>query len=129
MSAGATGPVGNSQRFLYRFDTSFEDSDGWRDAGADRLNVSPSLTWIMSENARLTMHQTFNRDRFDGDGGVPLNIIDLPSFKPDLRFSLPQDRVLVEDSQTQVLFNGNISSSWEFRNAFLGAAHQRSAIS
>ena len=26
----------------------------------------------------------------------------LPSFKPELRFSLPQDRVLVEDSQTQV---------------------------
>jgi iron complex outermembrane receptor protein len=120
VSIGATGPVGNSQRFLYRFDTSFEDSDGWRGAGAARLNVSPSLTWIVNENARLTMHQTFNRDRFDGDGGVPINITDLPSFKPSLRFSLPQDRVLVEDSQTQVLFNGNISSNWEFRNAFLG---------
>ena len=38
-------------------------------------------------SARMTIHQTFNRNRFDGDGGVPLNIIDLPSYKPELRFS------------------------------------------
>ena len=37
-------------------------SDGWRDAGADRFNVSPSLTWIIGDHARLTLHQTFNRD-------------------------------------------------------------------
>ena len=73
----------------------------------------------MTDTARLTVHQTFNRDRFDGDGGVPLNIIDLPSFKPELRFSLPQDHVLVEDSQTQVLFNGNLSPKWEFRNSLM----------
>ncbi len=73
----------------------------------------------MTDTARLTVHQTFNRDRFDGDGGVPLNIIDLPDFKPELRFSLPQDRVLVEDSQTQVLFNGNLSPKWEFRNSLM----------
>ena len=42
-----------------------------------------------------------------------------PSFKPELRFSLPQDRVLVEDSQTQVLFNGNLSPKWEFRNSLM----------
>ena len=28
--------------------SSFEASDGWRDAGADRFNVAPSLTWLMS---------------------------------------------------------------------------------
>ena len=53
----------------------------------------------------MTIHQTFNRDRFDGEGGVPLNIIDLASYKPEPRFSLPQDEVLVEDSQTHILFN------------------------
>jgi TonB-dependent siderophore receptor len=120
VSVGATGPVGDRDRLLYRVDASFEGSDGWRGAGADRLNVSPSLTWIMADDARLTIHQTFNRDRFDGDGGVPFNITELPSYRPDLRFSLPQDNVLVEDSQTQVTFNGNFASDWEFRNAFFG---------
>jgi TonB-dependent siderophore receptor len=119
-SAGATGPIGNINRALYRVDASYESSDGWRNAGANRLNVSPSLTWIMGEQARMTIHQNFNRDRFDGDGGVPLNIIGLSSYKPDLRFSLPQDHVLVEDSQTYVNFNANISSAWQFRNGFLG---------
>jgi TonB-dependent siderophore receptor len=119
IAGGATGAVGNSDKFLYRLDSSLEHSDGWRDAGADRFNISPSLTWLMSGTSRLTIHQTFVRDRFDGDGGVPLNIITLPDFEPDLRFSLPQDRVLVEDSQTQVVFNGNLSPKWEFRNSLM----------
>jgi iron complex outermembrane recepter protein len=117
LAAGSTGPIGASDSLLYRTDISFEASDGWRDAGADRFNVAPSLTWLMGTRARLTLHQVFVRDRFDGDGGVPLNIVDLPSFRRDARFSLPQDRVLVEDSQTQALFNGRISSSWEIRNS------------
>jgi iron complex outermembrane receptor protein len=117
IAGGATGAVGGSDKVLYRLDSSFEASDGWRDAGADRFNLSPALTWLMTDRARLTVHQTFNRDRFDGDGGVPLNIIDLPSYEPELRFSLPQDRVLVEDSQTQAIFSGNLFPRWEFRNS------------
>src|SRR5688572_5399157 len=114
---GNTGPVGDSDRLMYRTDLSFEASDGWRDAGADRLNVAPSLTWLISPRARLTLHQVFVRDRFDGDGGVPLNIITLPAFRRDLNFGLPQDRVLVEDSQTHALFTGTVARGWELRNS------------
>jgi TonB-dependent siderophore receptor len=117
LAAGTTGPVGGSERLLYRADLSFEASDGWRDAGADRFNVAPSLTWLMGPRARLTLHQVFVRDRFDGDGGVPLDIIDLPAFRRDLRFSLPQDRILIEDSQTQALFSGTLAPGWELRNS------------
>src|SRR5688500_20119579 len=102
---------------MYRADLSVEASDGWRDAGANRLNVAPSLTWLINPRARLTLHQVFVRDRFDGDGGVPLNITDLPNFQRDARFSLPQDRILVEDSQTQALFNGNLAAGWEIGRA------------
>jgi iron complex outermembrane receptor protein len=117
ITGSATGAVGNRDTVLYRVDSSFEASDGWRDAGAERFNISPSLTWLMTDRARFTAYQVFNRDRFDGDGGVPFNIVDLPSFEPEKRFSLPQDRVLVEDSQTQLLFNGTVSPRWEFRNS------------
>jgi iron complex outermembrane recepter protein len=117
VALGTTGPVGNSDRLMYRTDLSFEASDGWRDAGADRLNVAPSLTWLISPKARLTLHQVFVRDRFDGDGGVPLNIISLPDFRRDANFRLPQDRVLVEDSQTHALFTGNLARGWELRNS------------
>jgi iron complex outermembrane receptor protein len=44
LAAGTTGPVGDSSSLLYRADVSFEASDGWRDAGADRFNIAPSLT-------------------------------------------------------------------------------------
>jgi iron complex outermembrane receptor protein len=117
VALGTTGPVGNSDRLLYRTDLSFEASDGWRDAGADRLNVAPSLTWLMGPKARLTLHQVFVRDKFDGDGGVPLNIIELPNFRRDANFRLPQDRVLFEDSQTQALFTGRLATGWELRNS------------
>ena len=71
----------------HRADLSVETSDGWRDAGANRFNVAPSLTWLMSDRARVTLHQVFVRDRFDGDGGVPLNIIDLPDFRRDAPYA------------------------------------------
>jgi iron complex outermembrane receptor protein len=117
-AGNATGPLAGDS-LLYRVGISYDHSDGWRDAGADRFNVSPSITWYIGERARLTIHETFNRDRFDGDGGVPLNIIDLPSFKPDLRFSLPQDEALIEDSQAQAMFSWSIAPNWELRNSFL----------
>jgi len=117
IAGGATGDVGGNRSLLYRVDSSVETSDGWRSAGADRFNVSPALTWVVSDRARVTLHQTFTRDRFDGDGGVPLNIVGLPGYRPDLRFSLPQDNVLVQDSQTQVAFTANLHPNWEFRNS------------
>jgi iron complex outermembrane receptor protein len=119
IAGGATGPVGALDRVLYRADLSYEHSDGWRKAGADRFNASPTLTWLMSERARVTVHQAFNRDRFDGDGGVPLNMTTHPLYRRDWRFNLPQDNALVEDSQTHILLNANVSNSWEFRDGFL----------
>jgi len=119
VAGGATGPVTANGGLLYRLGASYEHADGWRDAGADRLNLTPSLTWNIAEGVRLTIHQTFNRDRFDGDGGVPLNITGLPSYEPGLRFSLPQDNVLVKDSQTQATFSVTLAPNWEFRNGFL----------
>lgn len=118
VAGGATGPLAG-YGWLYRVDASYSNSDGWRDAGADRLNVSPSLTWLMSERARVTVHQTFNRDDFKGDGGVAAGLITSPLYKPSQRFSIPDDFALIKDSQTQVLFNGNLTPRWEFRNAFL----------
>ena len=119
IAGGATGPVFNMNRLLYRVDGSYDHSDGWRRAGADRLNISPTLTYLLSERSRVTVHQAFNRDRFDGDGGVDLNLTTLKNYDPTWRFSLPQDNVLVQDSQTHILFNSTLSKAWEFRDGFL----------
>jgi TonB-dependent siderophore receptor len=118
VAGGATGPLAG-YRWLYRVDASHDYSEGWRGAGANRLNVSPSLTFLMGEETRLTVHQAFSRDNFKGDGGVPVDLINTSSFDPSRRFSLPNDFALIGDSQTHVLFNTRLSSSWEFRNGFL----------
>jgi outer membrane receptor protein involved in Fe transport len=118
VAGGATGPIAGN-RWLYRVDASHDYCNGWRGAGANRLNVSPSLTFLMSEGARVTIHQAFNRDNFKGDGGVPVSLTTTPGFDPTRRFSLPNDFALIEDSQTHVLFNSNISPAWEFRNGLL----------
>lgn len=116
---GATGSVFNWYKLLYRADLSFENSSGFRDAGARRLNFSPSLTYLISDRSRVTVHQGFNRDRFDTDGGLPIGVVNTPNFPLNFRFNTAQDYGLVHDSQTHVLFNFNINPQWEFRNGFL----------
>ena len=118
VAGGVTGPI-SGYKWLYRVDASQDYSKGWREAGANRLNVSPSLTWLMSDRARLTVHQAFNRDNFEGDGGVAVGYTTSPAYDPGRRFSLPSDFAHIRDSQTHVLFNVNLSPNWEFRNGFL----------
>ena len=118
IGGGATGEVFGLSHLLYRADVSFEDSDGWRGAGARRFNVSPVLTWLVNDRSRFTIHQAFNRDRFDGDAGVPVAVLDVPGFDLSRRFNTLQDFALVHDSQTHVLFQLDLSSDFKFRNSF-----------
>jgi iron complex outermembrane receptor protein len=119
VAGGATGQVFGLRQLLYRADVSYQTTDGWRHAGSRRLNISPSLTWLIGERSRVTVHQAFNRDDFDGDGGVPIAVTGLPTFDPSWRFSTPYDFAHARDSQTNVLFNWSLSKSWEFRDGFL----------
>ena len=119
VGGGATGPIFGSNSFLYRADVSHDYSDGWRGAGANRFNASPSLTWLMSERMRMTVHQSFTRDNFRGDGGVAVEYTNSPLYNPARRFSLPGDFALMEDSLTHVLFNATLSPNWEFRDGVL----------
>jgi iron complex outermembrane receptor protein len=119
VGGGATGPIFSSNSFLYRADISHDYSDGWRGAGANRFNASPSLTWLMSERMRVTVHQSFTRDNFRGDGGVAVGYTNSPFYDPSRRFSLPGDFALMNDSLTHVLFNATISPNWEFRDGIL----------
>jgi iron complex outermembrane receptor protein len=117
VGGGATGPL-FSDKLLYRLDASYNHADGWRNAGSNRLDVAPTLTWLINSRARVSVFQTFNRDNFKGDGGVPIEITTLPGYDPNRRFSTPSDFVREHDSLTQVLLNVSLSSSWELRDGF-----------
>jgi len=119
VAGGATGPI-IQNKLLYRLDASQDYSNSWRGAGANRTNISPSITWLINDRARLTVHQVFNRDNFKGDGGLPIEVTNLPDFDLSHRFSIPDDFARMKDSQTNVLFNVKLSPNWEFRDGFLG---------
>lgn len=123
VAGGATGPI-VANKLLYRLDTSFDRADAWRDAGARRFNASPTLTWLMSNTSRITLRQTFNRDTFDGDAGVPVGVLDLPGFDLSRRFNTPQDFEKARDSQTQILLNVGLGENMQFRNSFF---HRRAS--
>lgn len=118
VGGSATGPL-VTDRLLYRVDTSFDHSDGWRGAGGDRFNISPSVTWLMNDRNRLTVYESFNHDNFNGDGGVPVGLLSRPNFDLSRRFSSPWEFARSRDLQTNVVFNSSLSPSWQFRDSFL----------
>lgn len=119
VGGGATGQVFGLDRLLYRADVSYENTDGWRDAGSRRLNVSPVVNVLINERTRISIHESFNHDDFDLDAGIPAGVLDLPGFDLSRRFNTPQDFSHNRDSQTQVLFNLGLANNLELRNSFL----------
>jgi iron complex outermembrane recepter protein len=68
---GATGPVKNDN-LLYRVDTAYTHSNGFRGAGSDRFNISPKLFWRIRPADSFRLYLNYNLDHFDGDAGIPL---------------------------------------------------------
>lgn len=118
VGVGSTGAVFGAERLLYRFDIGYENSDGWRDAGARRLYLSPTFTWLVNDQNRVVVRQGIMRDNFDGDAGVPLAVTTLPGYEGSWRFNTPQDFAAFRESRTQVMWNATLSNSLQFRNSF-----------
>jgi iron complex outermembrane recepter protein len=117
IGGGATGPL-VSEKLLYRVDASFDHTAGWRGAGSDRMNASPAFTWLINDRNRLNIHETFNRDNFAGDGGLPVEVVNIPGFDLSRRFSTPSDFAHERDLQTNIVFNSTFSPAWQFRDSF-----------
>ncbi|MCU1385117.1 MAG: hypothetical protein JWL71_3814 [Acidobacteria bacterium] len=114
---GTTGQVFSLPRVLYRVDTSIATTDGWRDAGSTRFNVTPALTWLMSDQMRVTFNESLTRDRYKLDGGVPTTLL-ATGFPLDRRLNPPGDFQLSRDWQNQIVFTTSLPKRLQFRNAF-----------
>ncbi|MBY0373654.1 MAG: TonB-dependent receptor, partial [Bryobacteraceae bacterium] len=115
---GLTGSLFGSTKLQYRLDAQFADIEGWRQAGARRFNVTPALVWQPTSRDRITIHQAFNADRYDGDPGIPLAALDLPNAPLNRNFRTPSDFERFRDSLTQIQYNRTLGEQWEFRSAF-----------
>ena len=119
VAGGATGQIFNWSRLLYRVDVSFEDTNGWRGAGGQRLSVAPTLTWLINDRNRINFYEGFSRDNFDGDGGIPVGLYNTAGFDFNRRFNTNYDFARGRDWQNQISFNSSLSNRIEFRDSFL----------
>ncbi|MFN3323263.1 MAG: TonB-dependent receptor [Bryobacteraceae bacterium] len=115
-AGGSAGSLFGGNRLLYRLDSGLQDTDGFRQAGSRRFNVTPAVTWLPTSRDRLTLHYSLNRDRFDTDSGIPIAALSAPGIPLGRRFNTPQDFALSHDHNLQLQYNRQIGESIELRN-------------
>jgi len=125
-TAGATGRLA-SNALLYRVDFGVEGQDGYRHNNPIRIQASPSLAWRLGARDQVNVYYTFNRDRFDGDAGIPLLNTDFgtplpestfPDVPRDRNYRTPFDYAEIHDHNLQATYARQLSGSWGFRNTF-----------
>jgi iron complex outermembrane receptor protein len=118
-SLGTSGQVFNLSRLLYRLDGAVYLADGWRQAGSNRFNITPALTWLISNRVRVAANESFSRDRFRMDAGIPRTLLQAhPDYPLDRRFNPSTDFELARDWQNQVVLYANLNDRFQFRNTF-----------
>ncbi|SJN54200.1 Ferrichrome-iron receptor precursor [Vibrio ruber DSM 16370] len=71
VSFDSTGAVNEDGSLLYRLVGVADDSEGWRDDSDSRQTyIAPSLTWIASEDTRLTFSYKYNKEKVPFDRGT-----------------------------------------------------------
>jgi iron complex outermembrane receptor protein len=120
---GATGPV-RSDKLLYRFDAAFMHSDGFRSAGYNRLNISPKLYWRIGSRDQVHFNVGYNRDRFDGDAGIPLlpgpdgTTFTVPNIALSNRYNTPGNFEYLNTPVAQAFYEHTFSDNLRLREAF-----------
>jgi outer membrane receptor protein involved in Fe transport len=118
VSGSSTGKIFNLDRLLYRADVSYSHADGWRQNGSNRFTGAPELTWLFGPNMSLTTIQTFTRDRFTLDAGIPAALLAIPNFPLDRKLNPAGDFELSRDWQNEIDYRWNISGRLNFGSTF-----------
>jgi iron complex outermembrane receptor protein len=146
---GLTGRVGDVRNMLYRFDLGAESATNFRHDPWDRLNVTPSLAWRLSNAIQIDARYMLDRNRVSGDSGIPLVPL-TGGFVPDpertaigdpisravsgdgsdviprvprgRRYNTPQDFGLATDHNLRASYGQTFGGRFAFRNT---AAYRR----
>src|SRR5580658_3438862 len=121
VAGGTAGSVFGLDHLLYRIDGGYSHTDGWRDAGSNRLNGSPDLLWLINSRMRISINESVSRDHYDMDAGVPLALLDVPGFPLNRRLNPPDNFERNKAWQNNVVFSANLTNRLEFRNSFFHA--------
>src|SRR5579883_823100 len=121
IAGGAAGSIFGMDRLLYRVDAGDSHIGGWRDAGSHRVNASPDLLWLINRRMRISFNESFTRDHYDMDAGVPLGVLAIPHFPLDRRFNPPWDFEAFRAWENNIVFSANLTNRLELRNSFFHA--------
>lgn len=119
-SIDVSGPINTDRTLLYRLNSVFETSDGFRDfnQNVQRFFVSPSLRWEISKATNLTFQIDYLNDERPFDRGFLAfgrGILDIPV---ERFLGEPDDVRRVEELGLSYRLEHNFSDNWKIRNAF-----------
>lgn len=117
-TGATTGAFFGSNKWLYRVDGSYSTKDGWRQNAQDRLNVSPSITYLISQNMRVTANETFIADDYRLDAGLRRELTTREGVPFDQKMNPKGDFQKTRDWQNQIIYNWNINQRLKFTNSF-----------
>ena len=144
-SFGAAGRVGSMDQVFYRFDIAGDSAGNFRHDPSRRVNVTPSVTWRLSNAGQLDFRYSFDRNRAAGDSGIPLVPLTagfvpdpsrtaigdplaravqgdgsdfIPNVDQDSRYNTPQDFALGTDQNLRASYSHTFGRGLAFRNTF-----------
>ncbi|MEA5515423.1 TonB-dependent siderophore receptor [Nodularia sp. UHCC 0506] len=119
-SIDISGPLNSDKTLLYRLNSVYETSNGFRDFNQDvqRFFISPTLKWEIGKATNLTFQFDYLNDERPFDRGFLAfgeGIIDTPL---ERFFGEPDDFRKVEEIGLSYRLEHNFNDNWKIRNAF-----------
>jgi iron complex outermembrane receptor protein len=116
-TGATTGAFFGSERWLYRLDASYSTRNGWRQNAADRLNLSPAITWLLSPSMRITANETFIHDDYKLDAGLRRELTTRDGMPFDVKMNPANDFQRSRDWQNQIVYAWTISQRFKLTNS------------
>ena len=119
-SIDISGPLNSDKTLLYRLNSVYETSDGFRDFDQDiqRFFISPTLKWEIGQATNLTVQFDYLNDERPFDRGFLAfgeGILDIPL---ERILGEPDDVSKIEEIGLSYRLEHNFNDNWKVRNAF-----------
>lgn len=120
LAVDTTGPINDSGTLLYRFNASKWDHDSFRTEIFDEgYSLSPSLSWVPSEDTRLNLELSYTSRETVLDRGQPnlADASDLGAVPIDVSVTQPGDGFETEDFSAALSLDQALSEQWRLSSA------------
>ena len=120
--------IDSEKKLLYRLNTNFEVSDGFRDFEQDTTNVSlsPTISWQIGENTDLLIDFDYTDKANPFDRGIVAIGDDVADIPFDRIFQLSDDEYELEQISAGYQLEHRFSDKWKLRNGFRLVSSDRS---